>query len=76
MVSQGACFLEMHAWHQNLNKAPQILIFSALKLTSCELVVFVDMNAYILTEVRIFKAILKEIHAIALGSCCMLTKKR
>ena len=66
----------MHAWHQNLNKAPQILIFSALKLNSCELVVFVDMNAYILTEVRIFKAILKEIHAIALGSCCMLTKKR
>ena len=66
----------MHAWHQNLNKGPQVLIFSALKLTSCELVVFVDMNAYILTEVRIFKAILKEIHAIALGSCCMLTKKR
>ena len=66
----------MHAWHQNLNKAPQILIFSALKLNSCELVVFVDMNAYILTEVRNFKAILKEIHAIALGSCCMLTKKR
>ena len=66
----------MHAWHQNLNKAPQILIFSALKLNSCELVVFVDMNAYILTEVRIFKAILKEIHAIVLGSCCMLTKKR
>ena len=33
--------------------APEFLILSALKLPLCELLVFIDMKTYILTEDRI-----------------------
>ena len=39
------------------------------------LVVFVDMDTYILTEVSNFKTFLKENYAIALSSCYLFTKK-
>ena len=38
----------------------EILILSALKLTSCGLVVFIVMNTCILTEGKNFKTSLKE----------------
>ena len=50
-------------------------ILSALKLPLCELVVFIDMETYILTEGRHFKTFLKENYAIALDSCYLFTKK-
>ena len=57
------------------NCAPEFLILSALKLSSCELVVFVDMNTYILTEDRNFKTFLKANYATALDGCYIFTKK-
>ena len=53
------------------NCTPDFLILSALKLTSYELMVFIDMNFYILTEGRNFKAFLKENYAVALDSFYM-----
>ena len=47
--------------------APEFLIFTALKLHSCELAIINDMNTYILTEDRSFKTFLKENYAIALN---------
>ena len=50
-------------------------LFSALKLPLCGLVVFTDMNTYILTEGgRSFKTFLKENYAVALDSCYLFTK--
>ena len=74
VISQGARFFEDTCGTKSHNKAhkncaPEFLIPSALKLTSCELVVFIDMNAYILIEGRSFKTILKENYAVALNSC-------
>ena len=63
---------------KSLNKAHKkngLLILSALKLTSCEIVVFTDMDTYILKEGRNFKTFLKEIYAVVLDSCYMFTKK-
>ena len=34
---------------------PEFLILSVLKLTSCGLVVFIDMNTYVLSEAGISK---------------------
>ena len=48
------------------NCSPEFLILSALKLPRCGLVVFVDMNTYILTEGTNFKTFLKEKYPIAL----------
>ena len=50
-------------------------IFSALKLPSYELAVFIDMNMYILKEGRNFKTFLKENYIITLDSCYSFTKK-
>ena len=50
--------------------------FSALKLPLCGLVVFIDMNMYILTEKAwSFKTFFKGNYAIALDSCYLFTKK-
>ena len=71
----------MLAWHlesqqgTNKNCPPEFLIFSALELPSCGLVVFIDMNIYILIEGRNFKTFLKENYAVALGSYYIFTKK-
>ena len=53
----------------------QNFILSALKLPSCEIMVFIGTNTYILTEGRNFKTFLKENYASALDSCYMFTKK-
>ena len=80
-VSQGAHFFEVHAWYlksqqgTHKNFAPEFLILLALKLPSCELVIFMDINTYILTESSgNFKTFFKENYAIALCSCYMLKK--
>ena len=46
------------------NYVPKFPIFSALKLSSFELVDFINMNMYMLTEGRNFKPFLKENYAI------------
>ena len=48
--------------------------FSALELPSCELVVFIDVNMYIITEGGNSKMFLKENYAITLESCNLFTK--
>ena len=59
---QGACFFVMHMWHQKLQQGTQkgglleFLILSALKLPSCGLVVFINMNTYRLTPGTLQKA--------------------
>ena len=56
---------------KSLNKThKKFLIISALKLASCELVVFRDMNTYMLKG-RDFKTFLKENYAVALESYYM-----
>ena len=54
---------------------PEFSILLTLNLPLYELVVFVDMDTYILTENRNFKTFLKENYAIALDSCYLFTKK-
>ena len=41
----------------------------------CGLVIFTDMNTYILKKSKSFKIFLKENYAIALKCCYLLTKK-
>ena len=65
----------VHAWHQKSQQstrkkcAPEFLILSALKLPSCGLLVFTNMNTYILTEDTNLKTFLKEKYLIALDCC-------
>ena len=54
---------------------PEFSIFSALKLASCGMMVFTDMNTYILTEGRNFKSFLQKKYAIASDSCYLFTKE-
>lgn len=54
---------------------PDFPILSAIKLTSCEQLVFTDIYMSILTEGRNFKIILKENYAVALKGCYLFTKK-
>ena len=49
--------------------ASEFLVFSALKLPSRGLVVFIDMYTFIFTELTNFKTFLKENYAVASGSC-------
>ena len=61
MVSQGARFFGSRytpnvSRKHTKNGAPVFLILSALKMLLCELVVFIDMNTYVLLEGRNFKA--------------------
>ena len=59
-ASQGASFFADVQCTKSLNKTYKTIVhhksfnqfFSALKLLSCELVVFTDMNTYTLTEGR------------------------
>ena len=55
---------------------PEFSILSALKLRSCELLVFIDMNTYILIEDKDFWAFLKKNYAVALDSCYMFTNNK
>ena len=71
---QGARVAQVSTRHAQ-NCAPEFLILAALKLTSSEIVVFIDMSTYILTEGRNFKTSLKENYTVALNSCYMFTKK-
>ena len=48
------------------NYASEFLILPALKLPSCQLLAFIDMNTYIITESRNFKTFLKKKYATAL----------
>ena len=57
------------------NCAAEFLILSALKLRSCGLVVFTDMNTDI-TEDRNFKTFLKENYATAWDNCYIFIKKK
>ena len=81
-VSQGVHFFAVaHVCTKSLNKAYKKSVFQnfqlaqPLHLPTYELVVFVDMNTYILTIGRNFKTFLKENYVIALGSCYLSTKK-
>ena len=51
------------------NCVPKFPILSALKLTSCGLVAYTDMNIDIIVEGMSFKTFLKENYIIALDSC-------
>ena len=53
----------------------EFLTFSAIKLLLCELVAFIDMSTYILTEGMNFKTFLKKNYAFALDNCYLSTKK-
>ena len=57
------------------NCAPELLILSALKLPSCGLVVFIDMDTFILTEGRNFRNFSKENYANAWRVVTYLLKK-
>ena len=50
-------------------------VLSVLKLPSYGLVVFTDMNTYILTEGRDFKTFLKENYAVALENYYLFAKR-
>ena len=52
----------------------KIPIFSSFKVLFRGLVVFTDINRYILKEGRNFKTLLKENYAVALDSCYLFTK--
>ena len=45
------------------------------EILSCELLVFIDINTYIITDVINFETIMKQNYAVALDSCYMFTKK-
>ena len=57
------------------NCVPKIPILSTLKLYSCKLVVFIDINTYILIEDRNFKTFMKENYGITLDNCYVFTKE-
>ena len=61
--------------HKPIQKScvPEFPILSAHKLSLFGLVVFIDINTYILTEGRNFKRFLKENYAIVLSSCYLFT---
>ena len=69
-------FLYHGAWMHQKSQRDTKKFFSALKLPLRGLVVFIDMNMYILTEKAwSFKTFFKENYAIALDSCYLFTKK-
>ena len=57
------------------NFIPVFPVLSALKLPSCRLMVFIDINTYILTEDISFKIFLKKNDATVFDSCYLFTKK-
>ena len=57
------------------NCAPVFAIVSVLKLPLCGLVVFIDMNTYILTGGKNLKIFLQENYTIVLDNCYLFTKK-
>lgn len=50
-----SCVAAKVSTRHKINFAPKFLILSFLKLLSCEIVVFIDMNTNILTEGRKLK---------------------
>ena len=81
VILQGTRFFEVYVQHQYINKAHkkncalEFLILSALKITSCELVVFIDMTTYILTESRNCETLLKENYAAAFDSSYLFIER-
>ena len=57
------------------NCAPVFAIVSVPKLPLCGLVVFIDMNTYILTGGKNLKIFLQENYTIVLDNCYLFTKK-
>ena len=57
------------------NCAPVFAIVSVLKLPLCGLVVFIDINTYILTGGKNLKIFLQENYTIVLDNCYLFTKK-
>ena len=85
-VSQGARFFTVVlACTKRLNKVYRKIVYKNFQFFQplisnsftfiCELVVFIDINTYILTEGTNFKTLLKENYAIALDSYYLFTKK-
>ena len=64
------------AFKQGIQKncVQEFQIISTLELPSCGLVVFMDMNTYILTENRNFKTFLKKNYAVDWESFYVFTK--
>ena len=57
------------------NCAPVFAIVSVLKLPLCGLVVFIDINTYILTGGKNLKIFLQENYTVVLDNCYLFTKK-
>ena len=75
-VSWCAHFLTMVLACIQKNYVPKFPIFLPLKLRSCKVVVFIDMNLYICSEGRNFKTFFEENYAITVvESCYLFTKK-
>ena len=74
-------FAAVHECTKRVNKAyknicvPKFTVHLTLNLPSCGLVVFIDMNRYILTEGSNFKTFLKDNYAVALEDCYLFAKK-
>ena len=73
-VFQGARMAPKVSTKHTKNCAPEFPILSALKLHSCDLVVFINKNAYLLTEDKNLKTFLKENYSVGLDSCYIFTK--
>ena len=78
-VSQGSRFFAVHSWHlqsqhdTHKNCAQK----SPLKLPSCELVLFINMNTYIqLQKAQIQKTFVKENYPIGVDCFYICTKRR
>ena len=74
-VLQGVPFFVEHSWQQTPQqgkqkyRTPELLILSAIKLPSRELVLFINI------KITSFKSFLEESHAIAHEICYIFTKK-
>ena len=66
---RGANVAQKVSTRRTINYALEFIIFSALELPLCGLMVFIVMNTYMLTESENFKLFLKENHKIALDIC-------
>ena len=77
-ISQSVIYQVLNAVSDGVFKKRRLMekIFQGQVLKStCGIVVFIDMNTYILTKGRNFKTFLKENYAIALDSCYLFFKK-
>ena len=66
---RGASVAQKVSTRRTINYALEFIIFSALELPLCGLMVFIVMKTYMLTESENFKLFLKENYQIALDIC-------